>query len=150
MAANIQMTFKEAFSCIEIVVNCLFVSKCPFNNKPAMVQIMTLHRMYIKSLSEPALACFLTHVCDSHLVHSSLAPVVHTKHDLIKFKTFDNNSFIAMLWLTQYVDHFVTINDVGPSPFVFWVNLHTEGSHNPARFDSVTKVTKQPLRAMTF
>ena len=42
---------------IKILLN--FVPKCPIDNKPALIQVMALHRTGIKPLSEPMFAQFI-------------------------------------------------------------------------------------------
>ena len=48
---------------IPIKISLKFVPKCPINNIPTLVQIMTLHRPGDKPLSEPMLISLLVHIC---------------------------------------------------------------------------------------
>ena len=48
---------------ISITISLKFVPKCPNNNMPALVQIMTWRRPGDKPLSEPMLVGSLTHIC---------------------------------------------------------------------------------------
>ena len=48
---------------IPIRIPLKFVSKCPINNIPALVQIMAWRRLGDKPLSEPMLVGLLTHIC---------------------------------------------------------------------------------------
>ena len=67
--ADIFQTFSNAFSWMKIFQLwlkfhwSLFLSKCPINNIPALVQIMAWCRPGNKPLSEPMMASLLMHIC---------------------------------------------------------------------------------------
>ena len=48
---------------ISIKISLMFVAKGPFDNIPALVQIMAWHRPGDKPLSEPMVVILLTHIC---------------------------------------------------------------------------------------
>ena len=48
---------------ISINFSLKFVSRCPINNIPALVQIMAWRRPGDKPLSEPMMFILLTHIC---------------------------------------------------------------------------------------
>ena len=48
---------------IMIKISLTFVPKCPVNNIPSLVQIMTWLRPGDKPLSEPMMFSLLTHIC---------------------------------------------------------------------------------------
>ena len=60
-------TFKRIFLNeivgISIKISLKFVHKGPFNNFPALVEIMAWCRPGDKPLSEPMVGCLLTHIC---------------------------------------------------------------------------------------
>ena len=69
MAAISQTTFSNAFLneniAMSIRITLNFVPKWPFNNIPALVQIMAWRRPGDKQLSEPTMVSLMTHVCVS-------------------------------------------------------------------------------------
>ena len=48
---------------ISLKISLKFVPRCPINNIPALVQIMTRRQLGDKPLSEQMMVSLLTHIC---------------------------------------------------------------------------------------
>ena len=55
---HFQMHSLELYVCISIKISLKFVSTCPIDNMPTLVQIMACHRIDGESLFEPMMALF--------------------------------------------------------------------------------------------
>ena len=94
-------TFQMYF--LSIKISLKFVPMAPFNNTPALIQIMAWCRLGDKPLSEPTMVCLMTHICVTRpqLVNADAAGDRYTHECLILICVNAHNQQI--LSMVQYL-----------------------------------------------